>query len=195
LEVPVTTTARPLLVHALFPIAAPLPRTALRLLLGVAFLALLAQVRIAIGPVPITGQTLGVLLLAAAYGPRLGVATVAGYLALGAVGLPIFAGAAGGAAVFAGATAGYLIGFLPAAWLVGALAERFGTLRPARVIAAMIAGNAVVYAFGLLHLRSFAPDWATAFAWGLAPFLLGDAVKIALATLLLGGVSRWLARR
>lgn len=190
-----TTAAHPLLVHALFPIADARRRTALQVLVGVAFLALLAQLRVAIGPVPITGQTLGVLLLAAAYGRRLGVATVAAYLALGAVGLPIFSGGAAGAATFAGATAGYLIGFLPAAWLVGAFAERFGTAHPGRVIAAMMVGNALVYAFGIANLRAFAPDLATAFAWGLTPFLAGDALKIALAAALLPLVSRALGRR
>ena len=190
-----TTTVRPLLAHALFPIADPRRRVLLQILVGVAFLALLAQVRVVIGPVPITGQTLAVLLLAAAYGPRVGVATVVAYLAFGAAGLPIFSGGGAGAAVFAGATAGYLVGFLPAAWLVGALAERFGTARPGVVIGAMIAGNVVVYAFGIANLLAFAPDLATALAWGVTPFLMGDAVKIAVAAALLPLVSRALARR
>jgi biotin transport system substrate-specific component len=192
----VTTTTRPrpaLLVHALVPLRHPGLRTLAQVALGVAFLAALAQLRLAIGPVPITGQTLGVLLLAAAGGRRLGVATVVAYLGLGLGGLPLFAGGGAGLATLGGSTAGYLVGFVVAAALVGAVAERHGTHRALPVAAAMLLGTLVIYAFGVAWLTRFAPDVATAVAWGVAPFVFGDALKIALATALLPWATRWLA--
>ena len=191
-----TTTTRPrpaLLVHALVPLRHPGLRTLTQVALGVAFLAALAQLRLAIGPVPVTGQTLGVLLLAAAGGRRLGVATVVTYLGLGLAGLPLFAGGGGGLAMLGGTTAGYLLGFVVAAALVGAVAERYGTDRALPVAGAMLLGTLAIYVFGVAWLTRFAPDLATAVAWGLTPFLLGDALKIALATVLLPWATRWLA--
>ena len=191
-----TTTTRPrpaLLVHALVPLRHPGLRTLVQVALGVAFLAALAQLRLVIGPVPITGQTLGVLLLAAAGGRRLGVATVVAYLGLGLAGLPLFAGGGAGLATLTGATAGYLVGFVVAAALVGAVAERHGTHRALPVAVGMLLGTLVIYAFGVAWLTRFAPDVATAVAWGVAPFVLGDVLKIALATALLPWATRWLA--
>lgn len=191
-----TTTTRPrpaLLVHALVPLRHPALRTLAQVALGVAFLTALAQLRLAIGPVPVTGQTLGVLLLAAAGGRRLGVATVVAYLGLGLAGLPLFAGGGAGLVTLGGTTAGYLLGFVVAAALVGALAERHGTHRALPVAGAMLLGTLVIYAFGVAGLLRFAPDVATAVAWGVAPFVLGDALKVVLATALLPWATRWLA--
>lgn len=171
----------------------PLP-TALALALGVLFLFALAQLRLQIGPVPVTGQTLGVLLLAAAGGRRFGLGAVALYLALGFAGLPLFSGLAGGLATLSGATAGYLIGFLPAALLVGGMAERYGSARLLPVAAGMVLGSLIVYACGVLGLMRFAPDLSTAIAWGVTPFLLGDALKVALATALLPLATRAFGR-
>jgi biotin transport system substrate-specific component len=162
--------------------------------LGVFFLFALAQLRVQIGPVPVTGQTLGVLLLAAAGGRRFGLSAVAAYLLLGFAGLPLFSGLAGGVATLSGTTVGYLIGFLPAALLVGFIAERFGTARIFPVALAMLAGSLVVYLCGVTGLLRFAPDLATAIAWGVTPFLIGDALKVALATALLPVVTRLLGR-
>ena len=190
-----TTTTRPrpaLLVNALVPLPHPVLRTLAQVALGVAFLAVLAQVRFAVGPVPITGQTLGVLLLAAAGGRRLGVATVVAYLGLGLAGLPLFAGGGAGLATLGGTTAGYLVGFVVAAALVGALAERFGTARTLPVAGAMLLGTLVIYLFGVAWLSRFAPDLGTAVAWGVAPFVVGDLLKIALATALLPVATHWL---
>jgi biotin transport system substrate-specific component len=195
MEAAVTTTTRPrpaLLVHALVPLPHPLLRTLAQVALGVAFLAALAQVRFAVGPVPITGQTLGVLLLAAAGGRRLGVATVVAYLGLGLAGLPLFAGGGAGLATLGGTTAGYLVGFIVAAVLVGALAERFGTARPLAVAGAMLLGTLVIYLFGVAWLSRFAPDLGTAVAWGVTPFVVGDLLKVLLATALLPVATRWL---
>lgn len=179
-----TVAPRALLIDRLVPITDPRLRALVHVALGVALLSALAQLRLVIGPVPITGQTLGVLLLAAVLGPVRGSATVLAYLGLGAAGLGVFSGGAAGLATMAGPTAGYLVGFLPAAWLVGTLAERGWVRSHLGMAAAMALGNGVIYLFGLAWLSTLAPDLGTALAWGLWPFLLGDALKLTLAVLL-----------
>jgi biotin transport system substrate-specific component len=170
-------------------------RVAVQLALGVVVLAALAQVRLQIGPVPVTGQTLGVLLIGAGYGATLGLATVAAYLLAGGVGLAVFSGGAAGWAALAGPTGGYLLGFPLAAVLVGWLAQRGWDRRPGSTAAAMALGNLTIYAVGLAWLARFAPDLPTALAWGLWPFLPGDAIKIALAAGLLPAAWRLLGAR
>lgn len=174
----------PLIAH-LVPVRSPMLRTVLQLAIGVAFLAALAQIRIQVGPVPVTGQTLGVLLLGAAYGASLGLATMLAYLAAGGLGLAVFSGGGAGWEVLAGPTGGYLLGFPLAAVLVGGLASRGWDRRPWSAAAAMVAGNLVIYAVGLAWLARFAPDLGTTLSWGLWPFLPGDAIKVALAAGLL----------
>ena len=176
--------AGPLAAH-LVPHARPLLRIALQLVLGVAFLAALAQVRVQVGPVPITGQTLGVLLIGAGYGATMGVATMLSYLVAGGLGLAVFTGGGAGWEVLSGPSGGYLLGFPLAAALVGALAARGWDRRPATTAAAMVLGNLVIYASGLAWLARFAPDLPTTLSWGLWPFLPGDVVKIVLAAGLL----------
>lgn len=186
--------AGPLAAH-LVPHARPALRIALQLVLGVAFLAALAQVRVQVGPVPITGQTLGVLLIGAGYGATMGVATLAAYLLAGGLGLAVFTGGGAGWAVLSGPTGGYLLGFPLAAALVGALAARGWDRRPLGTAAAMALGNLVIYASGLAWLARFAPDLPTTLSWGLWPFLPGDVVKIVLAAGLLPAAWRLLGRR
>ncbi len=181
------------LIHALVPLRHRGLRTLVQMVLGVAFLALLAQLRLEIGAVPITGQTLGVLLLAAAAGLRLGGAITTAYLVVGAAGLPVFTGGGAGLSHLSGTTAGYLVGFVLAALLVGALAERGWAASWWKAGAAMLLGNLVILACGLAWLSNFAPDFATTLAWGFWPFLPGDLIKLALATALLPLASRWLA--
>jgi biotin transport system substrate-specific component len=153
---------------------------------GALLIALAAQIRIALpfSPVPVTGQTFAVLLLGALYGRTRGVATVLAYLGLGAVGFPVFAGGAAGAARLVGPTAGYLAGFVAAAFVVGALAERGWDRRPWTTAAAMVIGSLVIYAAGVVWLSRFV-GWDKVFATGVLPFLAGDAAKIVLATALL----------
>ena len=189
------TASHPPLLHRLVPVSHRGLRTALQVAFGVAFLALLAQVRIEVGPVPITGQTLGVLLLGAAAGARLGVATTLAYLAVGAAGLPVFTGGGAGLATLTGTTAGYLVGFVVAAALVGALAERGWTATAPRAFASMVLGNLVIYTLGVAWLAQLAPDLSTAIAWGVTPFLIGDALKVGLATALLPLATRALRPR
>jgi biotin transport system substrate-specific component len=133
-------------------------------------------------PVPVTGQTFAVLLTGAVLGARRGALAQAFYLAQGAIGLPVFAGGVGGAAVFAGPTAGYLLAFPLAAFVTGALAERGWDRRFGTMVAAMLLGSAVIFALGLAVLAAFVPR-SGLLAAGLVPFVPGDLVKSSLAAL------------
>jgi biotin transport system substrate-specific component len=136
-------------------------------------------------PVPVTGQTFAVLLTGALLGAVRGFLALALYLAEGAAGLPVFAQAHGGAGVLLAApTAGYLFAFPFAAGLVGWLAERGWDRRFALAALAMLAGNAVIYLFGVLWLARFVGAGNT-IAQGMLPFLAGDALKLLLAAVLL----------
>lgn len=163
---------------------ATVSRQLILVLAGSWLIALTAQFSLPLWPVPVTGQTLGVLLVAALLGARLGPASLLAYLAQGAVGLPFFAGGSGGPAVLAGLTGGYLAGFVAAAWLVGTLAERGWDRRRARCLLMMLIGTAVIYLFGLPWLARFV-GWEMAFAKGVLPFIPGDLLKAMLAALLL----------
>ena len=168
-------------------------RVAVQIAAGVAFLTLLAQLRIQLGPVPVTGQTLGVLLLGSAYGLGLGALTSAAYVALGALGLPLFSGWQGGVAHLMGATGGYLIGFVLASALLGWLAEWGWDRSYARTVGAMLLAEVAIYVPGLVWLQLvLGAGWAQTLAIGLVPFLLGDAIKMLLAAGLLPSVWRLL---
>ena len=140
------------------------------------FTGLMAHVAIPLPftPVPITGQTFAVLLCGALLGARLGTAAMLLYIAEGMVGLPVFAAARGAG------TYGYLAGFVAAAFVVGWFADLGWTKDLPRTVIAMIAGEAAIYLFGLLWLAHFVPE-SEVLAWGLFPFLIGDAIKLAAA--------------
>jgi len=183
----VTSTTYPTIFEAL-----PLPRTRWRTALGVVGFALLtavlAQVRfhLPFTPVPVTGQTFAVLLTGAALGMRAGAAGQALYLLLGLVGLPVYTDFEGGWHAATGSTGGYLVGFVLAAALVGALAERRQDRSLLTSIPAMLTGTAVIYTFGALWLaHHLGVSVSRAVELGVSPFLLGDAVKLLLAGLLL----------
>lgn len=180
---------RPVLLERLAPARAgltPRVRTALQVAGGVALLAALAQVRIPLGPVPLTGQTLGVLLVGAAYGARLGSLTTAAYVLVGGLGLPVFTGGQGGWGYLAGPTAGYLVGFVLAAALLGALTRRGWDRSYARTALAMLLANALIYLPGLVWLHHvLGAGWGPTLATGLVPFLVGDVLKAVLAVGLL----------
>ena len=161
-------------------------REVILLLGGSLLIALSAQLQFALpcSPVPVTGQTYAVLLIGALYGSRRGPATVVTYLALGVVGLPVFAGGASGLARLLGPTAGYLVGFVVAAFAVGLLSERGWDRKPRTTAASMTIGNFIIYTAGIIWLSRFV-DWPAVFSAGFLPFLAGDALKIALATFLL----------
>ena len=151
------------------------------------FTALMAQLVIPLPftPVPITGQTFAVLLTGALLGSRLGAVSMVLYVTLGAVGLPFYAGGAHGMQVVFGATGGYLLGFIVADFVVGRLAELRWDRSLQRSLPAMAAGQAVIYALGLIGL-GLALHWpANLLQLGLTPFLIGDAIKLVAAALLL----------
>ncbi|HEX3560043.1 MAG TPA: biotin transporter BioY [Pyrinomonadaceae bacterium] len=146
--------------------------------------ALAAQfsVRLPWTPVPLTAQTFAVLLTGALLGSRLGALALVAYLAEGAFGLPFFNGGAGGAQyLFFSPTAGYLFAFPAAAFVTGLLAERGWDRRLLTAAAAMLVGSLVILAGGWSWLALFLRSGGEAFRLGVAPFLVGDIVKIALA--------------
>ncbi|MBI4376296.1 MAG: biotin transporter BioY [Elusimicrobia bacterium] len=145
-------------------------------------IALCAQfeIRLPFTPVPITATTLGVLYAGAVLGARRGFAAAVLYLLEGACGLPFFAGGAGGGAWLVGPTGGYLLGFAPAAWVTGALAEQGWDRRPLTAMGMMLAGSSVVFACGMIGLARFFP-WPDVPVLGLFPFIPGDLVKSGLS--------------
>lgn len=153
---------------------------AMLVVFGSLLLAASAQFKIPIYPVPVTGQTLIVLLIGMTYGPRLGGITMAAYLFEGALGLPVFAGGAAGAAVLMGPTGGYLFGFLLAGVAMGFLAERGMGRTAVSTIGAMVVGNCVIYLCGAVWLANFI-GFGQAIAVGVLPFLYGDALKLVVA--------------
>jgi biotin transport system substrate-specific component len=174
------------LAGALWPAkASPILRTVLLVLAGVALLTISAKVQVPFWPVPVTLQTLAVPLIAAAFGARLGTSTVLAYLAAGFAGLPVFASAIAGPAALVGPTAGYLAGYVIAAFIVGSVAERVGS-RMVPLFAAMIIGDLVVFGLGFAWLAFVLQSVAKAWTFGVVPFLLADAVKMALASALIG---------
>lgn len=154
--------------------------------LGSLLIALSARLRIDLpfSPVPVTGQTFAILLVAAALGRTLGFSSVVAYLIEGLLGAPVFAGGTAGPAVLAGPTGGYLIGFALAALVVGSLAERGWDRRFITAVPAMLLGEVAIYLVGLPWLARFV-GVPQVFAAGLVPFLVGDVYKLVLAALVL----------
>jgi biotin transport system substrate-specific component len=182
--------SRPTLTTAVLPRSTWLTE-AILLGAGALLVALSAQVSFHIPgtPVPISGQTFSVLLVGSAYGAARGLATIALYLAIGIVGLPVFASGSSGWSEVSGATGGYLVGMLVAAALVGFLAERKWDRTLASALSSMLTGNVVIYAFGLAWLYHELPNatFSSTLAAGLYPFIVGDMVKLYLAGAALPG--------
>jgi biotin transport system substrate-specific component len=174
--------------------------------LGVAALAIAAKIKVPLwpSPVPITMGTFAVLTIGAAYGPRLGLATILAYMAVGAAGFDVFAGSSAdknGLAYMVGGTGGYLVGYVLATLALGCAARRGWDRSVAGMAAAMLVGTILIYLPGVLWLHrlvagglfdpaGFATPWAQTLAWGLTPFLIGDAMKLALAALVVPGLWR-----
>lgn len=174
-----------------------LPVRALMVLGGSVFIALAAQVSVPMIPVPMTLQTLAVLLVGLAFGARMGALTVVAYLAEGAMGLPVFANGGNGLA-FAGPTAGFLLGFVGMAWIAGFAADRgvkgvVATALVAMAASALLYVPGVAWAMVLADLVGLdtakwgADSFASVWTWYMAPFLLGDAVKAVIAALVVSG--------
>ena len=152
---------------------------------GTAFLALMAQIAVPVpgSPVPVTGQTLGALLLGSAYGASLRFTTFATYLLVGFIGAPVFASGAHGLSRITGATGGYLVGMLLASLITGYLAGRKWDQKIFTVIPTMLIGDLVIFSAGLFWLHhSLHATWATTFKFGFTPFIVGEVIKIAIAS-------------
>ena len=150
------------------------------------FNAIAAQIAIPIGPVPITMQTFAVTLTGALLGSRLGAAALIAYLIEGAAGLPFFAGGAAGIGTFLGPTGGYLVSFPAAAYITGAFSEHGWDRHFLTAVAAMAIGSIVILLAGWAWLVvGLGAIPVSAFKAGVAPFLIGDVVKIVLAAAVL----------
>jgi len=168
---------------------------------GVAFISLLAQIAIPVpgSPVPVTGQTLAVLLIGTTYGARLGVLTFATYLLAGIAGAPIFAPSATsanhGIDRLIGATGGYLVGMLIASLVLGYLADRKADQKFRTSFPALLLGDVIIFTFGLLWLQQTLDlSWSKTIAAGFTPFILGEALKIAITATSLPLVWRRISR-
>ncbi|WP_436399271.1 biotin transporter BioY [Roseobacter sp. S98] len=173
--------------------AARLVKQAVLVVLGITLLAIAAKIKVPMwpSPVPITMGTFAVLTIGAAYGARLGLATIIGYLLIGALGYDVFAGSsaeAAGLTYMMGGTGGYLLGYVLATVTLGALAARGWDRSVLLMAVAMLIGNAMIYVPGLLWLGQLYGWDKPILEWGLTPFLIGDALKLALAALVLPAV-------
>ncbi len=163
---------------------------------GTALLALSAKIKLPLPYVPMTLQTLVVLVIGAAYGWRLGVTTLIAYLAEGAAGLPVFAGAVGGLAPLSGPTAGYLFGFVAAAFITGWLSERGWDRSVPWLFVAMGIGHIVILAVGFAWL-AFGVRLGIEKAWlvGVMPFIAASVIKNSLGAVLIPAIRRVVDRR
>lgn len=165
---------------------APLLSDGVLVVLGTLCVALLSQVVIPLPftPVPVTGQTLAVLLVGALLGSKRGASSLLVYVVSGMMGLPVFSTGTAGLARLAGPTGGYLVGFVAAAFLVGLLCERWVSRRPAALLLVLAIGSAVIYLFGVSWLAGYVGA-EKSLALGLMPFIPGDLLKISLAAVIL----------
>ena len=158
------------------------------LVAGVLLLALAAKIKVPMWPVPITMGTFAVLTIGAAYGPRLGLVTMMVYMLVGALGFDVFAGSSAevsGLSYMLGGTGGYLVGYVMATLALGVLAQRGWDRSVSWMALAMLIGNSLIYIPGVLWLGQLYGWDKPILAWGLTPFLVGDAMKLALAAVLL----------
>jgi biotin transport system substrate-specific component len=183
--------------------AARLASNLATVVLGTLLITICAKINVPVWPVPVTLQGFAIAALSAAFGLRIGVATVALYLLEGAFGLPVFA-TGGGLAYLAGPTGGFLIGFLLLAAIVGFAADRGASGKPLALFAAMLAGDAVLFVLGFawLVLMAGQAQWvdqanvvASAFAKAVQPFIIWDILKMALAALTVTGAWNLLSKR
>lgn len=158
---------------------------------GIALMTLAAKIRVPMWPVPITMQTFGVLTIGTVLGLRLGLFAMVGYLALGMLGVQVFTGESAGLAYMAGPTGGYLVGFAVAAGVMGYLARRGWDRSVASMAGAMLIGNAIIYVFGLAGMSMiFLAEKGAAWVlqYGFTNFMVGDALKLVLAALVVPGL-------
>lgn len=169
-------------------------KRAVMVILGIAVLAIAAKIRVPLpfSPVPLTLGTFAVLTIGTAYGPRMGLATIIGYMLIGALGFDVFAKSSAelnGMEYMLGSTGGYLVGFVLATLALGFAARRGWDRNEFTMAGMMLVGTALIYipgAMWLSHLYGF--DAGTAFAKGVAPFLVVDGIKLVLAALMVPAV-------
>ncbi|TYB88097.1 biotin transporter BioY [Oceaniovalibus sp. ACAM 378] len=190
-----TTTTDRVLVEAFGPDSGTMLRVkqAALVVAGIAILAICAKIKVPVpgSPVAISMATFAVLSIGAAYGPRLGLATIMGYMILGMIGFDIFQSSTNelnGVSYMMGGTGGFLLGYVLATLALGMLARRGWDKSVGKMAMAMLIGNAVLYIPGLLWLGQVYGWEQPILAWGLTPFLFGDALKLALAAVLLPGL-------
>ena len=164
---------------------------------GIFMLALFSKIKIPIwpSPVPINLATLSVLTIGLTYGPKLGLTTVYGYLMLGTLGFDIFANSSAkvnGMEYMLGSTGGYLFGYLLATIALGFLARAGWDRNVFKIVLALIIGNALIYIPGIFWLAELYTWNKPILAWGLTPFLIGDALKILLAALVIPSIWRFI---
>ncbi len=172
---------------------------------GIALLTLAAQIKVMVppSPVPVNLGTFAVLTIGAAYGPRLGLTTILGYMLIGALGFDVFTSSTAelnGVSYMMGSTGGYLAGYVLATLALGLLARRGWDRSVLLMAVAMLIGNVILYVPGLawlgywigstgkLDAATYGSLWDQTMAWGIMPYLIGDAMKLALAALLLPAV-------
>ncbi len=160
-------------------------------LVGAAFVALLAKVSFFIGPVPITGQTLGVIVVGAALGSRRGAAALTTYMLAGLAGAPVFAGATAGPAYVLAPSFGFVLGFIPAAFVAGWFAERAWDRSPLRAFAGFVAASVIPFLVGVPYMALILATvvgqdvtLASVLAAGVTPFIVPGLIKAGLAALL-----------
>ena len=171
-----------------------LVRAPLSVVLGVAFVGLCAQVEKDIGPVPLSLQTYAVLVVGAISRPKIAAATLAAYLLVGALGLPVFANRASGLEHLYGRTAGYLLGFLVSAVMTSYWVERWSNLAFWRLFWIVMAGHGVILVLGTLWL-STSIGLQAAIEFGFLPFLVGGLLKSLLAAVTVLGLFEILSEK
>jgi biotin transport system substrate-specific component len=170
-------------------------------LVGTLLITISAKISVQIGPVPVTLQTFAVAAVAGAYGSRLGVAAVIAYLLEGLIGAPVFSGALAGPAYLMGPTGGFLVGFIPMAYIAGLAAERTGSARVVVLAVAMLVGDAVAFGLGYAWLVKFLTDAnvpspaTTALSAGVTPFIIWDVLKMVFAAVSVTGLWAILRKR
>ncbi len=164
---------------------------------GILFLAIAAKIKVPMWPVPITMGTFAVLTMGAAYGARLGLATIIGYMIIGALGFDVFAGSSAekyGLTYMMGGTGGYLIGYVLAVLALGTLARAGWDRSAPKMAGAMLLGNALIYVPGLIWLGMLYGWDKPILQWGLTPFIVGDLIKLALAAMILPAAWKMVGR-
>lgn len=170
---------------------AQLVKQALLVVAGIVLLSVMAKIKVPMWPVSISMGTFAVLTIGAAYGPRLGLVTIMGWMIIGALGMDVFQSSsaeANGLTYMMGGTGGYLLGYVVAVLMLGALARRGWDKSVLWMALAMLIGNAIIYVPGVLWLGQVYGWDQPILQWGLWPFLVGDALKLCLAALLVPGL-------